>query len=117
MTALRALLLPTYATLVETEARDAEEEGGRTARDRLAGRRPELAVKILGEIGVPATIGPVESCEKCGFFECVCAARTKHAPSCRLLRAMSMWVSIPCEHDRDVCPTCDACDCGAEGGK
>ena len=61
-------------------------------------------------------------CSKCGIlredmngiplFDCKCTAEKKHKSECRYLKAVSCYISIPCdEHGWDVCPKCDACDC------
>jgi hypothetical protein len=64
-------------------------------------------------------------CEECGIVrqdtdgvpdaECACMAKKSgHTDKCRYYISVKCWIAIPCEdHDADVCPTCDACDCGA----
>lgn len=59
-------------------------------------------------------VNEIVSCGTCGFFSCVCTARSRHKSECRFLVAAACPVGIACEkHGYDVCPDCDACDCGA----
>lgn len=59
-------------------------------------------------------VNEIVACKTCGFFSCVCTARARHKSDCRFLRAAACPISIGCdEHGDDVCPICDACDCGA----
>jgi len=39
------------------------------------------------------------------------ATQPQHKPSCRQNKALGA-VAVECEHGFDVCPTCDACNCG-----
>jgi hypothetical protein len=55
--------------------------------------------------------GRVPGCT-CGQITCVCALLHGHADTCRYRRSVACPVSIHCEHGVDVCPVCDACDCG-----
>lgn len=71
---------------------------------------------------------PCQGCPDCGllvdgyrredgtcFVVCeACDAKKSHSADCRYLRALSCSVGIECEHGRDVCPTCDPCDCKKE---
>jgi len=61
-------------------------------------------------------------CRSCGIFredfegvpvtDCVCTALMNHLPSCRYVRAVSMWIPVhSCEaHGLDACEDCD-CNC------
>lgn len=40
-------------------------------------------------------------------------AQSNHEPGCNFRVASTAPVGIKCEHGRDVCPICDACDCAA----
>lgn len=43
-----------------------------------------------------------------------CAAQKHHAEDCRWATANRCPISFPCdEHGLDVCPDCDACNCGS----
>ena len=57
------------------------------------------------------------SCDACGMLACVCDIKAKHKPECRFLLAATCAVPIECEHGYDVCPKCDPCECGYEGGE
>lgn len=48
----------------------------------------------------------------CGQIECVCAWVADHATYCRFRRSVLCRVAFECEHGYDVCPICDACNCG-----
>jgi hypothetical protein len=37
---------------------------------------------------------------------------TGHLKTCRFRVALESAAAVECPHGRDVCPTCDACDCG-----
>lgn len=53
-------------------------------------------------------------CDICRHFSCVCTINRRHAADCRFRRAATSAIEIACEpHGRGVCPTCDACTCGA----
>lgn len=55
-----------------------------------------------------------EACA-CGQIECVCRMVAGHSPDCRFSKSVLCPVAIECEHGYDVCPICDACNCGAVG--
>jgi len=47
----------------------------------------------------------------CDHIVCVCAEKRKHKKKCRYRISISCPIGIPCDHGRDVCPECDACNC------
>lgn len=49
----------------------------------------------------------------CEHIACVCSIRKNHKPECLFRKAATCAIPIACEHDRDCCPECDACNCGA----
>lgn len=85
---------------------------------------PDLREVIEEAIG-PITRGATTGCPVCGFLAVVpigegavaceaCTARARHRDGCAFRRAVTCPVGIACrEHERDVCPICDQCDCGA----
>lgn len=77
---------------------------GSDASDIIAGLR---------SMGLVVEEGSIGSCDVCKHIACVCVAQRRHAESCRFRLALTCAVPIECEHGCDVCPECDACDCGA----
>jgi hypothetical protein len=49
----------------------------------------------------------------CGQIQCVCQLLKGHTKECRYRISVACPVAVECEHGFDVCPTCDACNCGA----
>lgn len=59
--------------------------------------------------------GRVKDCF-CKQIQCVCEMVRNHQETCKFRRAVLCSIPIACEeHDRDVCPACDACDCRDAG--
>lgn len=57
--------------------------------------------------------GRVEGCD-CGLIQCACSTIRPHKKECRFRMSVSCPIAIECDdHGLEVCPTCDACDCGA----
>ncbi len=58
--------------------------------------------------------GRVEDCD-CDMIECVCTLVRPHKKRCRYRIALICPVEVLCAaHKLEVCPECDACDCGAK---
>ena len=50
----------------------------------------------------------------CNHIVCICAIKILHKEGCRFRRAATCPVGIACDdHNRDVCPICDPCDCSS----
>ncbi len=47
----------------------------------------------------------------CGHITCVCYINDNHDALCNFKRATTCSIPVECEHGRDVCPICDACNC------
>jgi hypothetical protein len=78
-------------------------------------RRP---LAPAGPRGAPPREGggvmPLVGCGNCGHLACVCSINRRHNEGCKFRRAATCPVGIACRHDRDTCPDCDPCTCGAE---
>lgn len=58
--------------------------------------------------------GRVKDCD-CGLLQCACLEARKHKKSCRHRLALICPVEVLCvAHKLEVCPECDACDCGGK---
>lgn len=54
----------------------------------------------------------------CGHISCVCDIIKNHDESCKFRKAACCRVPIECdEHNRDVCPICDKCECRVRSNK
>lgn len=54
--------------------------------------------------------GRAENCF-CDQIACVCKLVEGHKAKCRFRTSVLCPVAIECDHGRDVCPDCDACNC------
>lgn len=78
------------------------------------GELPPDLMALAQDLGAEIERGPIVACDICQHFSCVCEIRRLHKEGCRYRRAATCAVPISCEpHDRDVCPECDSCSCGA----
>lgn len=70
------------------------------------------ALLAVGGPGSTIKVGPVPTCQACGYFDCVCNVRKYHFVECRFRKAMEAKVGIACDdHGLDVCLVCDPCTC------
>jgi len=56
--------------------------------------------------------GRAQDCD-CGLIQCECVRARAHSADCKFRRALVCAIGFECDHGFDVCPECDACDCGA----
>lgn len=57
--------------------------------------------------------GPGSGCATCGHLSCVCQIAATHSADCPFRLASTGGIGIACDHGRDVCPICDACNCAS----
>lgn len=55
--------------------------------------------------------GRVDDCD-CGLIQCECVRARAHTKDCKFRKALTCVIGFECDHGFDVCPECDACDCG-----
>ncbi len=58
--------------------------------------------------------GRVTDCT-CQLIQCACVEARQHTVNCRYQKALTCAIGFPCkcEDALEVCPKCDACNCGA----
>ena len=93
---------------------------------RISAAMPGLAkgkITLADPLPPGVTVEPLEDfmargrapdCD-CGLIQCACARAREHTKDCAYRKALTCAIAIECEHGFDVCPTCDACDCGGAG--